>query len=58
MKYQVFLNRRNLIVEANSEKEAAKQVSEKLHRGEKIYRIKKVESSESKDNSWWEVWLD
>ncbi|NEQ41425.1 MAG: hypothetical protein F6K40_36615 [Okeania sp. SIO3I5] len=60
MKYRVSLNRRNIIVEAGSEEEAAKQAAAKINQGEKINTIKPVTSSEleSKSGSWWEIWLD
>ncbi|NEP78459.1 MAG: hypothetical protein F6K17_17755 [Okeania sp. SIO3C4] len=58
MKYRVTLNRRDIIVEAGSKEEAAKQAAGKIHQGEKINRIKEVKSSESKSGSWWEIWLD
>ncbi len=58
MKYRVTLNRRDIIVEAGSKEEAAKQAVPKINRGEKINQIKPVTSSESKSGSWWEIWLD
>jgi len=58
MKYRVSLNRRNIIVEANSKDEAARVVEKSLRRGEQIYSIKEVDSSVSNTGSWWEVWLD
>lgn len=58
MKYRVSLNRRNLIVEANSKDEAAREAEKSLKRGERIYSIKKVDSSVSNTGSWWEIWLD
>ncbi|MEM1169970.1 MAG: hypothetical protein AAGJ08_13060 [Cyanobacteria bacterium P01_H01_bin.35] len=58
MKYRVILNRRDIIVEAGSKEEAAKQAATKINQGEKINNIKPVTSSESKSGSWWEIWLD
>ncbi|MDJ0519358.1 MAG: hypothetical protein F6K22_22860 [Okeania sp. SIO2F4] len=58
MKYRVTLNRRDIIIEAGSEEEAAKQAAAKIKKGEKINNIKQVTSSESKSGSWWEIWLD
>ncbi len=58
MKYRVTVNRRDIMVEAGSKEEAAKQAAGKMHRGEKINNIKPVTSSESKSGSWWEIWLD
>lgn len=58
MKYRVTLNRRDIIVEANSKEEAAQQAAGKINRGERINQIKQVNSSESKSGSWWEIWLD
>ncbi|NEP46644.1 MAG: hypothetical protein F6K35_48625, partial [Okeania sp. SIO2H7] len=49
---------RNLIVEANSKDEATIEANKSLKKGEQIYSIKEIESSESKTGSWWEVWLD
>ncbi len=58
MKYRVSLNRRNLIVEADSKDEARSEAEKSLKRGEQIYSIKKVDSSVSNTGSWWEIWLD
>ncbi|MEB3343472.1 hypothetical protein [Okeania sp.] len=58
MKYRVVLNRRDIIVEAESEEAAAQQVAGKINKGEKIKNIKPVTSSKSKSGSWWEIWLD
>jgi hypothetical protein len=58
MKYRVSLNRRNIIVEANSKDEAAREAEKSLRRGEQIYSIKQVDSSVSNTGSWWEIWLD
>jgi len=58
MKYRVSLNRRNIIVEAETQEEAAQKVANKINKGEKINTIKPVTSSESKSGSWWEIWLD
>ncbi|MGK7921595.1 MAG: hypothetical protein AB4080_16480 [Trichodesmium sp.] len=58
MKYRVTLNRRDIIVEAESEKQAAQQAAGRINRGERINKIKPVTSSESKSGSWWEIWLD
>ncbi len=58
MKYRVTLNRRDIIIEAESKEAAAKQAAGRINRGERINQIKPVKSSESKSGSWWEIWLD
>ncbi|MGB3512021.1 MAG: hypothetical protein WBA93_22835 [Microcoleaceae cyanobacterium] len=58
MKYRVTLNRRDIIVEAGSKEEAAQQAAGRINRGERINRIKQLDSSESQSGSWWEIWLD
>jgi len=61
MKYRVILNYRgiirDIIVEATSKEEVAKQVADEINKGEKINSIKPI-TSKSKSGSWWEIWLD
>ncbi len=65
MKFRVSSNRRDLIVEADSQEDAAEQAIVQLQPGEKIAKIQNLKSSRptgsnkvNPGGSWWEVWLD